>query len=56
MKYGRFHEGVLIEIFTPPEGFSIEECFHASVAFELVPDDAMQGWVKNAAEIGRAHV
>lgn len=47
MKYGRFVGGSLVEIFVPPEGRSIEECFHPGVVFEELPSDAEIGWVKD---------
>lgn len=42
MKYARFNEsGIALETFTPPEGFSISDCFVPDIAaqFEPVPDD-----------------
>lgn len=42
MKYARFNEnGIALETFVPPVGFSISDCFVAEIAaqFEPVPDD-----------------
>lgn len=46
MKYGRFVGNVLAEVFTPPEGFTIEQCFHSSLVFEEISSDALPGWVR----------
>jgi len=48
MKYARFNGTTAIEIFTPPEGFSINDCFHPDVVaqFEPVADDVQVNWIK----------
>lgn len=41
MKYARIENGIAIEIFTPQEGFTLEESMHPdfAVLFEVVPDN-----------------
>lgn len=49
MKYARIStENTVIEVFTPPTGFTIEECFTPEIVaqFELVPDEVEQNWIK----------
>lgn len=46
MKYGRFINGILVEVFTPPSGVKIEDCFHPDVGFEEIPPDVEIGWTK----------
>ena len=46
MKYGRFIDGILVEVFTPPSGVKIEDCFHPDVGFEEIPPDVEVGWTK----------
>lgn len=48
MKYARFVNDIAVEFFTPPEGFSIEQCFHPDLVkqFELVDDDFQLGSIK----------
>jgi hypothetical protein len=45
--YARIQGGVVVELFTPPDGVSIASCFVASIAVEFVsaPDNVRQGWV-----------
>jgi hypothetical protein len=49
MKYARIVSNSVQEVFTPPDGFTIEECFHPDVVklFEPVPDEVDVGWLKN---------
>lgn len=46
MKYARIHEGSVAEIYAPIEGFTIEQCFHASLVAQMTPcsDDVQAGW------------
>lgn len=49
MKYARLSsDNSVIEIFTPPSGFSIQECFTPQVViqFEVCPDEVDQNWTK----------
>lgn len=46
MKYARFHDNTIVEVFTPPEGFTIEQCFHPSVLFVEIPTYAEVGWIR----------
>jgi len=49
MKYARFSIGnTVIEVFIPPTGFSIEECFTPEIVaqFEPVPDNVEQNWIR----------
>lgn len=51
MKYARIStKNTVIEVFTPPTGFTIEECFTPELVaqFEPVPDDVEQNWIKQA--------
>ncbi len=43
MKYARVVDNVAVEVFTPPEGVAIEECFHPDIVvqFMAVPDDVV---------------
>ena len=52
MKYARFNNSTAIEVFTVPDGFTINDCFHADVVaqFEAVADDVTVGWVKPVVE------
>lgn len=47
-EYARVVDGVVAELFTPPSGVTLADCFHADVAasFVAVPDGvtAAQGW------------
>lgn len=45
MKYARFVDNVVVEIFVPQGGFSIEQCFHPDVVSQFV-------MVDNAVDIG----
>jgi hypothetical protein len=46
MKYARIHEGAVIEICVPIEGFTIEQCFHVDLVDQMVScaDDVQPGW------------
>lgn len=49
MKYARLSsDNVVIEVFTPPPPFTIEECFTPEIAaqFEPCPDEVEQNWIK----------
>lgn len=48
MKYARAQNQRVLEVFSPPEGFKLEECFSPSIAalFERCPDDAEANWRK----------
>jgi hypothetical protein len=49
MKYARLStENTVIEVFTPPEGFGIEDCFTPQVVamVEPCPDEVEQNWIK----------
>lgn len=43
MKYARFVNDIAVEFFTPPEGFTIEQCFHPDVVKQFEPvEDTFQ--------------
>jgi hypothetical protein len=46
MKYARIHEGMVMEICVPIEGFTIEQCFHVDLVDQMVAcaDDVQPGW------------
>jgi hypothetical protein len=49
MKYARLTTtNIVIEVFVPPIGVSIEECFTPEIAaqFEPCPDEVEQNWIK----------
>lgn len=48
MKYARFIDGTAVEVFTTPNGFSISDCLHPSIAsqYEAVADDVDVGYTK----------
>ena len=51
MKYARISsDNLVIEIFVPPAGVSIAECFTAEVAVQFVevPDNVEQNWTKQS--------
>jgi hypothetical protein len=52
MKFARFIDNTAVEIFTPPNGFSISDCFHSTVAsqYEPVADDVVVGYTKPVVE------
>jgi hypothetical protein len=46
MQYARIFKGQVAEVFTPPSGFTLQECFHPDVVAQFVaaPDDVATGW------------
>ena len=52
MKFARFIDNTAVEVFTPPDGFGISDCFHPTVAgqFEPVADDVDVGYTKPVVE------
>lgn len=40
-KYARIEGGTAVEVFTPPDGFELGECFHPEVAALFVEVDAV---------------
>lgn len=52
MKYARIVDSIVAEVFTPPEGFALEECFTAELVaqFTACPDHVEGGWTIN--EVG----
>jgi hypothetical protein len=49
MKYARFDNNLVLEVFTPPEGFTLSECFHPAIAVQFisVPDEVEANWKRN---------
>jgi len=49
MKYARVLNRLVVEIFTPPSNFGIDECFHPDVRalFEEVSDEVDVGFIKH---------
>lgn len=49
MKYVRVVYSVVQEVFTPPGGFEIEDCFHPDVVsqFEIAADGVDIGFIKH---------
>ena len=47
MKYARIVDSVVVETFTPPEGFVLDECFTAELVaqFFACPEETEGGWV-----------
>lgn len=47
MKYARLINNRVNEVFTPPQGVDISDCFHPDVVklFEIVPDEVEAYWV-----------
>lgn len=47
MKYARIVELTAVEVFTPPEGFTLDECFTAELVAQFVPcpDEVQGGWI-----------
>lgn len=47
--YARIVNNIVQEIFTPPVGVLIEECFCPEVVamFVQVPDEVQQNWIQN---------
>lgn len=48
MKYARVLDSVVQEVFTPPTGLTLEDCFTPQVAalFEPCPIEVEQNWIK----------
>jgi hypothetical protein len=46
MKYARIHEGTVVEICVPIEGFTIEQCFHVDLVDQMAAcaDNVQTGW------------
>lgn len=46
MAHARIQNNVVVEICNIPAGFTIEQCFHPSLAAQMVPcgDDVQAGW------------
>jgi hypothetical protein len=46
MKYARFDGTTVIEVYTVPTGFTINDCFHADLVAKMVActDDVQVGW------------
>ncbi len=48
LNYARIVNATIVELFTPPDGFTIDDCFHPDVAstFVVIPDgiDPAPGW------------
>lgn len=49
MKYARIVDGVVAEVFVPPDGFELEDCFTAEIVaqFEPCPEQVEQRWTKD---------
>jgi hypothetical protein len=49
MKYARIINSVVAEVFIPPQGFNIEDCFHVDLVaqFEVVPDEVEAMWKRH---------
>lgn len=50
-KFARVVSGVVQEVFTPPNGFNINDCFTPEVVaqFRPCPDDVEPGWLYDSA-------
>ena len=48
MKYARVLDSIVQEVFVPPAGLTIEDCFTPEVValFEPCPDEVEQNWIK----------
>ena len=44
--YARIHEGHVVEICVPVQGFTIEQCFHPTLIDQMIPcgSDVQVGW------------
>ncbi len=50
MKYARLSsDNIVIEVFTPPPAFAIEDCFTPEIVaqFEPCPQEVDQNWIKS---------
>lgn len=47
-KHARVGDGQVVEVFTVPEGFKIEDCFHPAVSEQFVScgDQVEPGWIE----------
>lgn len=47
-KFARVVDGIVAEVFTPPTGFTIQECFTPQIValFEPCPSEVMEMWLK----------
>lgn len=47
MKYARIENGIVAEVVELPEGFTLKECFHASLIDKFKPcgDEVAAGWI-----------
>ena len=50
MKYAKIENNKVIEILTPVEGFTVQQCFHADVLknAKFAPAEVQAGWSYNA--------
>lgn len=46
MKYARVDESIVVELFTTPSGFTIEECFTPELVAQFFPcsEEVKPGW------------
>jgi hypothetical protein len=47
MRYGRFENNTLVEVYNTPMGVDIKDCFHAGITFVPIPPLADTGWYYN---------
>ena len=47
--YARIESGVVMEIFTPPTGKTIHDCFAVGLSWVTAPDGVGQGWLWDGA-------
>lgn len=53
--YAEINGNVVVNIFTPPDGFAIEDCFHPSLMFNFIDigeneNSVAVGWTYDPAE------
>ena len=50
MKYARIANSIVLEVFTPPEGFTLAECFVPQLVaqFQACPEHVESGWILEA--------
>lgn len=50
MKYARSINDVVLEVFIPPTGFEITDCFTPEVVlmFEVCADNVEAGWIRDS--------
>ena len=48
MKYARIVDSIAVEVFTPPEGFTLAECFTAELVAQFAPcsEEVEAGWIE----------